>query len=75
MKNAPTPKPDGEGISFNESLRVSHGRDRMNFGSCNACKAPRYNVSQGRETVTEVELRNLTFRLCASCCKQLKELL
>jgi hypothetical protein len=75
MKNAPTPNPDGEGISLNESLRVTHRLDRMNFGSCNACKNPSYSVSQGRELVTEVWLRNLTFRLCASCCKQLKELL
>jgi hypothetical protein len=65
--------PSNMQISVNESMIVSKNKSRLSAGSCNAC--PTHSQSQAHDTVTEVELRGLKFRLCCDCAKQLKEAL
>ena len=57
--------PDAK-VSVNEAIKVQHGLDRAWQGSCNACTTRDY------DTVTNVDLRGVSFRLCDPCRKILK---
>lgn len=66
--------PSWHGVQRNQGITVTPNQDRLMAGSCNACT----DVSRDRnayETVTEVDLRGLSFRLCDRCRVKLKELL
>ena len=67
--------PDWRGISLNDALRVSQG-DKLMLGSCNACTKGQYVLdNESKPTVTNVDLRGLSFRLCERCRQQLKAML
>jgi hypothetical protein len=62
--------PSGLQVGINESIQVAKGLVRSHAGSCNACTPE--TQATGYETVTEVQLRGLNFRLCPACTKTLK---
>lgn len=69
--------PSWQGVSLNEAIRVNKHADRLSAGSCNACTNGVYatNVDNGKDMVTEVQLRGMSFRLCVQCRVILKGLL
>lgn len=72
MKNAKTLIDPSAGISLNQAVRAGRAL-RSDAGSCNGCADGVYRLDdQGRPLVMSVQLRNLTFRLCASCAATLK---
>jgi len=67
--------PDWEGVSLNEAIRVSRANKAWT-GSCNACTNGQYELgADGEAVVTNVDLRGMSFRLCARCRGQLKAML
>ena len=72
MKSAQHGQDPSAGISLNTALRVAHGY-RDFAGSCNACTDGQYKLdTAGKAMITEVQIRNYTFRLCQRCRVQLK---
>lgn len=72
MKNAiNTPLPGR--VELNEQIQVHKKVDRKIHGSCNACTSFTQLIEY--DTVTEVHLRGMSFRLCPACRKTLKGLL
>lgn len=57
-------------VNFNEVIEARKGLDRRHAGSCNACTP--FTQVEDYTTVTEVQLRGLTFRLCPACGHKLK---
>jgi hypothetical protein len=62
--------PSGLHVGVNETIQVVKNLGRSHAGSCNACTPA--TQATGYETVTEVQLRGLNFRLCPACAKTLK---
>lgn len=62
--------PLGMQVSLNEAIAVSKDIDRRHAGSCNGCTSS--TQASEYETVTEVQLRGLSFRLCPVCARTLK---
>lgn len=61
--------PSWSGVRRNEGILVQPNQTRLMAGSCNAC------TDMTHQTVTEVNLRGLCFRLCDHCRVKLVELL
>ena len=74
MKSATHGQDPTAGVSINQAMRVQLGR-RQWIGSCNACTDGVYDTEDGIEFTTEVQMRQLTFRLCQCCRMQLKGML
>lgn len=69
MKNAKTAEIPIGAIRVQETISVWKNVDRLAFGSCNAC------ADRDHKTVTNIGMRGLSFRLCDSCRKILKDAL
>ena len=69
MKSAVTVEIPIGVICVQETIKVTHNAPRAMYGSCNAC------TSREGATVTNIDLRGLSFRLCDPCRKILKKAL
>jgi hypothetical protein len=56
-------------IHVQETIKVTRNAPRMMYGSCNAC------TNREGNTVTNIDLRGMSFRLCDGCRKSLKKAL
>lgn len=66
MKDAVTTEIPAGAIRVQEVIKVTKRADRLLYGSCNAC------TDRVGDTVTNVDLRGTSFRLCDPCRKILK---
>lgn len=69
MKDAVVTEIPVGAIRVQEVVRVTKRADRLTYGSCNAC------TNRDCDTVTNVDLRGMSFRLCDPCRKVLKKAL
>lgn len=69
MKDAVTTEIPVGAIRVQETIRVTKRASRQLFGSCNAC------TNRDGDTVTNIDLRGMSFRLCNGCRVILKKAL